>query len=345
MWESPDVLKRRVPRVLATGLLLVLTVAGLSGCHTSPNVAAYVGQSQITVAELESAVDQRMADPDIAAYAKGHEDEFTRRVLTLLVTEQVYADAAEKYGVQVGNGAVRARITQLLGNDDPAQVYRQLAKQGIGREDVFENVRQQLLRQQIAKAQGKAAALDVAALRARYNEVRESLKQISFGYITVPDDATAATVVEQLTADPASYAAVAAAHPDQNTLTALQSRTADKLPGVLAQGITAAKPNTAFSTPVPEIGGVVVTFVAGPVYPSFDEVRPDLEKEAGDTVDKAGAALVDDVRKELGVRVNPRFGTIESGKLVAGSGGVVDILENDAAKAAAASSAGPTPGN
>ena len=345
VWESPGVLKRSVRRVLVSGFLLTVAVGGLSGCRTSPSVAAYVGQEQISVTELDSAVDQRLSDKDIAAYAKDHEDEFTRRVLSLMVQERIYAAAAEKYDVQVANDAVRARITQLLGADDPDTVYGQLAQQGIGRDDVFENVRQQLLRQQIAAAAGKDDALDVTALQARYAEVRESLKKISFGYITVPDDATAATVIAQLTADPSSYPAVAAAHPDQNTLGALESRTADQLPSVLAQGITAAAPNTAFSTAVPEAGGVVVTFVAGPVYPSFEEVRPDLEKEAGDTVDKAGAAIVDDVRKDLRITVNPRFGVLEDGKLVPGSGGVVDILKQDAAKAAAAAPAGATPGN
>jgi hypothetical protein len=345
VWQPASVLKRRVPRVLVTAFLLVVAVGGLSGCRTSPNVAAYVGQGQITVAALNSAVDQRLSDKDIAAYAKHHEDEFTRRVLSLMVQERIYAAAAEKYHVQVANDAVRARITQLLGADDPDTVYGQLAQQGIGREDVFENVRQQLVRQRIAAAEGKDDALGVAALQAQYTKVRDSLAKISYGYVVVPDDATAAAVVAQLTADPASYAAVAAAHPNANTLPALTSSTKDQLPSILAPGITAAAPNTAFSTPVPQIGGVVVTFVAGPVYPSFEEVRPDLEKSAAATVDKAGAALVDDVRKSLGVRVNPRFGAIESGKLVAGSGGVVDILKDDAAKAAAASSAGPTPGN
>jgi peptidyl-prolyl cis-trans isomerase SurA len=138
---------------------------------------------------------------------------------------------------------------------------------------------------------------------------------------------------------------VAAAHPNQNTLPALESRTADKLPSVLAQGINDAAPNTGFSTPVPEAGGVVVTFVAGPVYPSFEEVRPDLEKEAADKVDKAGGSIVDDFRKDLGVTVNPRYGVLKDGKLVADGGGVVDILKDDAAKAAAAASPGATPGN
>jgi SurA N-terminal domain len=330
------VLKRRVPRLLATGFLIAVTVSGLAGCRTSPNVAAYVGDEQITVAALDTAVDQRLADPDIATYAKGHEDEFTRRVLSLMVQEEVYAAASQKYGVQVGDDAVRARITELLGADNPDTVFQQLAQQGIGREDVFENVRQQLLRLEIATAEGKAEGLDEAALQAAYAAAREGLAQVSFGYITVPDDATATQVLAQLTADPSSYGAVAAQYPGAYTLPALETRAPDQVPSVLAQGIAAAQPNTGFATAVPEAGGVVVTFVAGKVYPTFEEARPDLEKAAMDKADKAGAALVDDVRKELGVTVNPRYGVLKDGKLVAESGGVVDILKDDAAAAAAA---------
>ena len=76
---------------------------------------------------------------------------------------------------------------------------------------------------------------------------------------------------------------------------------------MLAEGIAAAAPNTAFATAVPEAGGVVVTFVEGTVYPTFEEVRPDLEKEAADAADEAGTSVIDDVRTKLGVTVNPRF--------------------------------------
>jgi len=325
------VLKRRVPRVLATGFLLAVTVSGLSACRTDPSVAAYVGDEQVTVAELDAAVDERLADEDVAAYAEGNEDEFTRRVLSLLVQEEVYAAAAERFDVRVADGEVRARIAELIGSDDPDEVYSQLAQQGIGREDVFENVRQQLVRQEIAAAEGKAGGLDDAALQARYAEVRDGLAEVSFGYITVPDDATATAVLAALTADPASYPAVAAQYPGAYTLPALEARGPDELPAVLSAGIAAAAPNTGFSTPVPEAGGVVVTFVAGPVYPTFDEVRADLEKEAGDAASQAGNSIVEDFKKDLGVTVNPRYGVLEDGKLVAGGGGVVDILEDDAA--------------
>jgi peptidyl-prolyl cis-trans isomerase SurA len=322
--------------VLVPGLILAVAVPGLAACRTSPNVAAYVGDTQIGVTELQSAVDERLTVPEVAAYAASQEDEFYRRVLGLLVQEELYAVAADRYGVRVDDQDVRTRIDALLGDDDPDEVFGQLAQQGIGREDVFENVRQQLVRQGIAESEGEAEALGDEALRARYEEVRESLGEVSFGYVTVPDEATAAAVLAQLTADPASYPAVAAQYPGAVTLPALESRAPDQLPAVLAEQIAAAEPNTGFTVTVPEAGGVVVGFVAGTVYPPFEEVRPQLEAEAAQTVERTGAELVEEVRGDLGVRVNPRFGVLEEGQLVPGEGGVVDILEGDGADAAAA---------
>ena len=322
-------LKRRVPRVLVSGFLLAVAVSGLSACRTSPSVAAYVGEAQVTVDELDAAVAERLEDPDVAAYAEDQEDDFTRRVLSLLVAEEVYAAAGEEFGVEVSDDAVRTRIDQLLGDDDPATVYKQLAEQGVGREDVFENVRQQLFRQEIAQAEGQAEGLSEDALRARYDEVRDTLAEVSFGYITVPDEATANGVLAQLTADPQTYEPLAAQFPGAYTLPSMEARGPDEVPGVLAEGIAAAEPNTGFITPVPETNGVVVTFVVGTVYPPFEEVRPQLEQEAGEAANEAGTTLVSDFRDDLKITVNPRFGVIEEGRLVPGDSGVVDILGDE----------------
>jgi hypothetical protein len=336
MWEPADVLKRRVPRLLVSGFLLAVAVSGLTGCRTSPNVAAYVGDEQVTVAELDAAAAERLEDPDIAAYASGQETEFTRRLLTLLVQEEIHAAAADRYDVQVDNDDVRRRITELLGEDDPDAVYGRLAQQGVGREDVFENVRQQLVRLRIAEQEGKAEGSSDTALRARYEEVREDLAEVSFGYITVPDEATAAAVLGQLTADPTAYPALAAQYPGAYTLPALETRAPDKVPPPLADGVAAAAPNTGFTLPIPETGGVVVTFVSGTVYPDFEEVRPQLEEEAAGQADAAGAELVDEVRSDLDVTVNPRYGVLKDGQLGPGEGGVVDLLGGDASTEAAA---------
>jgi hypothetical protein len=324
MWEPAIVLKRRVPRVLATGFLLAVAVTGLSACRTSPNVAAYVGSERVTVAELDAAVADRLDDPALADYAERNEADYTRQVLSYLVEERVYAAAMERYDVRIGDDDVRARIDELLGNDDPDAVFTQLAERGVGRTDVFENVRQQLIRQELA-AEGGADAPGEEALRARYGEVRDSLGEYSFGYISTPDAAAAQAVLDRLTADPASYAALAAQYPDALTMTALESRAAAdlaQLPAQLVEGITTAAPNTGFTVPGPDPGQVVVVFVAGTVYPSFEEVRPQLEQEAAETADAAGTEVVDEVRSDLGVRLNPRFDE-------PGEESVVTILEDD----------------
>ena len=112
-------------------------------------------------------------------------------------------------------------------------------------------MRQQLVRRRIAEAEGEAGALTDEALRARYAEVREDLAQVSFGYITVPDQAAADAVLAQLTAAPADYPAIAAQYAGPATLPELETRAPEEVPGVLAEGIAAAAPNTGFTTPVP----------------------------------------------------------------------------------------------
>jgi hypothetical protein len=319
VWEGPAVQTRRLIASLAVGLVV------LTGCRTSPDVAAYVGDGTVTVAELEAAVDERLADEEVAAYAAGDEQAFTRRVLDSLVQREVHAAAADRYGVQVGDRAVRARIDELLGDDDPDEVFSQLAQQGIGREDVTESIRQQLVREGIAAADGQAEALSEESLRAQYEQVRGDLAEIEFGYIAVPDAATGDAVLAQLTAAPAGYPAVAAQYPGQFTLGAVTRRGPDELPPVMAEQLTAAAPGTGFTVEVSEVG-TVVGFVTAVVEPTFAEVRPQLEAAAGEEVAQAGAKLVDEVREDLDLSVNPRYGVLRDGRLVEGDGGVVEIL-------------------
>jgi peptidyl-prolyl cis-trans isomerase SurA len=316
-----------------SGFLLAVTVTGLTACRTSPSVAAYVGEEQVTVAELEAAVDERRTDPDIDAFAQNDPGAFTRRVLTLLVQEEVHAVAMERFDVRVDDDEVRARIEQLLGQDDPDAVFGQLATQGVARADVFENVRQQLAQQHIAEQEGQAEGLTEEALRADYDESRESLARLSFGYITTPDQAAADAVLAQLTAAPDSYGTVAAQYPGPTTLPELAERAPGDVPAPLAEQFAAAEPGTGFTLAVPEVGGVIVGFVKGIVYPTFEEVRPQLEQQAADQAVQAGSALIEEVRSDLDVTVNPRFGAFQEGQLQPGGGDLVDLLEDDGTSA------------
>ncbi|TWH71549.1 peptidyl-prolyl cis-trans isomerase SurA [Modestobacter roseus] len=306
--------------MLAAGLV---AVAPLAGCRTAPTVAAYVGEEQIGVAELDEAVDARLADPAIADYAAGQRADYTRQVLSLRIDAQVYAEAADRLGVAVRDGEVRERIATLLGGSDPDAVYAQVAQQqGATPEDVFASVRQELLRQRIADAAGRVD-LSEAGLRARYEELRPQLQQVAVGFVTVPDQATAQAVLTQLVADPASYPAVAAQYPGQATLPQVQTTTPDQLAGPLAEAFAATPAGQGFTLPVPEAGGVVVGFVAARTEPSFAEVRGQLAEQAGEQAGELGAEIVAEVREELDPVVNPRYGVLEDARVVRLTEGVV----------------------
>jgi peptidyl-prolyl cis-trans isomerase SurA len=327
------VFRRKATAVLAVGLA---SVAVLSGCRTSPDVAAYVGDDQLTVGELQAAVDERLADPDIAAYAAGKESSYTRQVLTLQVTDAVYAAAARRYDVDVSDAEVRDRIQSLLGGAAQDEVFAQLAQQqGVNAEDVEANIRQQLVRAELAAAAGKADLSD-AALQQRYEQSLGQLTQVQLGIITVPDQPTADAVLAQLLADPAGYPAVAAQHPGNNTLPEVQSFASGDLPEVLAESIGATPAGQGFTQPVAEAGGVVVGFVSAVVTPSFADVRSQLAQQAGSEADAAGAALVSEFQADVDVDVNPRYGVLQEGQVVPADGGVVKVLEQAGAGAAGA---------
>ncbi|MCV2489562.1 peptidylprolyl isomerase [Geodermatophilus sp. YIM 151500] len=316
-------LNRRLTAVAAVGVALV----GLTGCRTSPSVAAYVGDEQVSVAELEAAVDRRLDDPALAAFAQGQPDVYTRQVLTTLVQDAVHEAAAARYGVRVTDDDVRTRIDALLGDDDPEQVFAQLAGQGLGYADVFASVRQQLVRQRIAESEGLAEGLAPEDLQARYEQVRDQFTELDFGFITVPDQATADAVLAQLTANPGGYPSVAAQYGGPYTLAQTEQRPPAELPAPLRQQAAAAAPGTGFSVAVPETGGIVVGFVADRTTPSFEELRPRLEQEALAAADEQVQELVGEVRADLDVTVNPRYGRLEEGVVAPGRGGPVDILD------------------
>ena len=175
-------------------------------------------------------------------------------------------------------------------------------------------------------------------LQARYEEAQETLAEVRFGYITVPDEAAAAARGRPAHRRPGRLRGRRRAVPGPYTLPELTERA---LPTAGAAGRAGGRgpPNTAFTPAVPEVRGVVVTFVEGIVYPSFEELRPQLEQEATEAAEAAGKALVETCAT-ISACVNPRYGVLEDGRLVPGDGGVVDILGDEGAAAAAPSGAG-----
>jgi SurA N-terminal domain len=334
--------RRPAARVVLGGLALALAAVGLAGCRTDPNVAAYVGGDTISVHQLEDAVADRAAEPQMASYVAAHRDTYPRQVLGLLVTDQVYTDAEQHFGVQVGDDAVRTELDQRLAGSDATQQYAAAAAQGYSKQDVFEIIRQQLVRRQIAHVQKLDGALSDSALQAAYQQQLANFTQKQLGTIQTPDQATADAVIAQLNSNPAGYATVAAQHAGDYTTPELQSVPAAQVPSQLQQGVAAAAPNTAFSIAGPA-GGVVVVFVGPTVNTSFQDAKAQLESDASTTVDNAAQQVVSKYRDGLSLTVNPRYGVLgKDGTLSEPTGGAVTLLGG--APDSSPAGASPSPG-
>ncbi|MGY1741776.1 MULTISPECIES: peptidyl-prolyl cis-trans isomerase [unclassified Blastococcus] len=317
---------RRPAAVLTLGLIAGLA---LTGCRTSPTVAAYVGDETITVDELQTAVDDRRADPAVTA---GDEPEYTRTVLTELVNSAVLTSAAEHFGVDPDPEGLPELLELLLEGQDPELFYEQAAAQGLTRADALERVRQVAVLASIAVAEGAVDETTEASLRATFEEgLAGQAGQVSLGFVNVPDQAAADAAVAALQADPGSYTTVAAPYLNGTTLPEPQNVTVDalassQLPPDLVAQIAATPPGTAFATAVEGVPGLVVVWVGQPQLPTFEESREQLELAAVNEAAEAGDAIVAEYQAGLDIDVNPRYGSLEDGSVVPAAGGAVELL-------------------
>ena len=318
-----------VRRTVAGLAVLTATVAALSACRTSPGVAAYVGGEVITTPQLDAAVQEGLSNESVADLYDGRIPEYRRIVLQELVATEVYDAAAERYDVAVSEANVSAFLdAELAQSGDPDAFFDQQAIEGRTEANVREQVRRFLLNEQIATAIGLDAATSDAALRELYEQTRGQYGEYELGIISVPDQATADAVLAQLTADPASYADVAANYPNPNTFAAPESGTAEQLTGIGVDPALLA-PGQGFSDALLPTGEITVVFIFAITYPEFEDLRATLEQQVRQEQQTAIDAELQAVRESLDITVNPRYGTFDdSGSLVPDDRGVVSVIDD-----------------
>jgi len=321
---------RRLSLILP--VVTVLVVAALAGCRTEPAVAAYVENLTISTDELAAAVDQRLADENIAAVVEPGDADYQRLVLSQLVQQSIYRILSADYGVEVTDRRVQDKLDELLSGDGPQggeDVFAQLAaEQMLSELDVRENVRQALIRAAIAAEEGLDGPTQEPALRQRYEEIKDQLSMIELGFITVPDQETADTTLATVLADPDSYDDLAATYAGPNTQPVLRRAPLTDVPGPLLPSVSQTAAGQGFTVAIPETGGIVVGYVASLEVPSFEEVRAEIRTEAASGVDAAVGPIVTEFVSGLDIDINPRYGSLDQGRVVPDSGGVVRILED-----------------
>ncbi|MDQ4038572.1 MAG: hypothetical protein M3313_09545 [Actinomycetota bacterium] len=320
-------------RYLTLPVLSLLTVLSLAGCRAEPGVAAYVGDRTITTDQLSAAIQDRMADPNIAAVIEPGDPDYQRFVLSLLIKGVGYRLLSDTYDVAVTDRDVEVRLDELLSGDSADEIdalYARLAaEERVAEIDVRENVRQALIREQIAVEEELDAPIQDPALRQRYAELKDQLSTIELGVITVPDQETAEATLEALVADPSAYVALAAPYAGPTTYPSVTSSAVSEVPPELLPSVLQTAVGQGFTVAVPGISGIVVGYVASLEVPTFEAAREQILAEAASGVDAAAGEIVNEFLSGLDIDVNPRYGSLDQGRVVPGSDdGVVQILED-----------------
>jgi peptidyl-prolyl cis-trans isomerase SurA len=313
--------------------VLLLTAAALAGCRSEPGVAAYIEDTTISTEALAAAVDERLTDPNIAAVIEPGDADYQRQVLSQLVQQGIYRILSAEYDVSVTDRDVDAKLDELLAGDDQQSaedVYARLAaEQSLAEIDVRENVRQALIREEIAVAEGLDGPVQEPALRQRYEEIKDQLSTIELGFITVPDQETAEATLATIVADPGSYPTLAATYEGPNTQPVLRSAPLPNVPAPLLASVQATAAGQGFILPLAETGGIVVGYVASLEVPPFEDVRSQVRVEAATGVDAQVGEIVTEIVSGFDIDINPRYGSLEDGQVVSDTdGGVVRILED-----------------
>lgn len=298
--------------VLAAGAALLL----LTGCGDSSQVragaAAIVGSERITTEDLRALVERGLADPQAAQQVGADREAYQRQALSRLINTAVLEAAAKERGVEVTQGDVAEQVELFAMQAGGREALEQQAAQsGISPQDLEPFVRSIVLDQQLGDALTEDVDVPAAALQAAYQENLAQYDQVRTRHILVPEEATARTILTNVTRDRGRFEPLAAQF---STDTSNKDKGGDL--GLAGRGqFVPAFENAIFGA---EEGDVVlvqtqfgwhVVEVLERQTTTLAEATPELRRTALQAERQSAVQMVlQETSAELGIKVNPRFG-------------------------------------
>ena len=278
-----------------------------------PGAAAVVGTDRIEVSELQDLVDRGLADPQAAQQLGADRAAFQRSALSRLINNEILEEAAEDEGVEVTEGAVDEqldRFAEQAGSREALQM--QAAQSGVSPQDLRPFVRSIVLDQALADKLTADIPVAPADLQALYQENIAQYDRVQTRHILVPDETTARTILGNVQRDRSRFEALAAQF---STDTSNKDRGGDL--GLAGRGqfvpefeeaIFGAEPGEIVLVKT-QFGWHVVEVLERRTT-SLAEATPELRRSALMSVRQTRVGeLIRAKAAELGVKVNPRFGT------------------------------------
>ncbi|MFL6127474.1 MAG: SurA N-terminal domain-containing protein, partial [Mycobacteriales bacterium] len=308
----------RSPRRPATGAVLaVLAALVLTGCgDLRAGAAAVVGDQRVTDDQVGKLVDESLAAPGaregLATNFHGDLASYKRTLLRVEVRRLLAEASAARLGIAVPESEVEARYRSMQQQAGSAAAFAaQLAAQPISPALYRELVRTEVIESEIGYRQGGVRRLTESQLRAAYEQYLPTATTANLTLIQLPDAATARRVLAQVQADPAQFGPVGAQFSQQRTPPKPQDLALNTLPADLARRLQQTEPGTIFGYQLSN-GGAQAFFVirfGGIKRPTLQSARPQLVAQSVREAALAGQKYVARVAGELGVEVNPRYGT------------------------------------
>jgi parvulin-like peptidyl-prolyl isomerase len=315
---------RRFRRVTAVAALAAATAA-LPACQSRIGAAAIVGEQRISDDTLQSVVQEALASPGVRdalpnSDYKGDLASYRRTVLGIEVERVLAETAAQRLGISVDEAAVtnRYRFYESQSGSSAQFAADLAAKTALSPALFRELVRTEVIESEIGYHTGGAKRPTEAELRSLYEQYASSATTATLSLIQVPNAAVARSVLARLRRDPSAFTAVAKEYADMpQTAADPQQYVQSRLPPDLSARLARANPGDVLIYSLSG-NGTVVTYVIrfdGIKRPTLESSRPQLESQSLKQAAGAGQRYVATVANEVGVQVNPRYGSWDGKRL------------------------------
>ena len=305
-----------VPAVLL-GVALVLSGCGNS--TSSPGAAAIVGKHRISTDTLQSRVNEALKDPAANdKLGKNNRASFVRDELGQLINNDVIAAAAADHGVTVSDSEIDNQINQFAQQaGGVTQLEQSAAQNGVPKSALRTFIRFYVLRQKLADKLVADIPVTQDQLQAAYQQNIDQFDKVHSAHILVKDKKTADKILQQVKANPSSFASLAARYSldtsNKNSGGDLGFAGHGQFVKEFSDAIFAAKPGS-FIEVHSQFGWHIVHVIARKTVPlaqAETQLKDQILKTQRDTL--LQKALSDEAKK-LGVHVNPRYGRWDATK-------------------------------
>ncbi len=311
---------RRAGRLaaLAAAGLLALTACG-EGDAARPGAAATVGDQRVATSELQELVQRGSKNEGAKRQIEADRAGFERQQLSTLVRRELLAQAAERKDVKVTGGEVDARIDELAQQSGGREALEsRAAESGVAAADIPDVVEDIVLADKLGDKLVEDVEVPAPQLQQLYQQNAEQFNQVHSAHILVKDKAASDQILRQVKGDPSKFAEIAEAqsidtsNKDKGGDLGFAGRGAFVKP--FADAIFNGKPGDIVQVQT-EFGWHVVRIIEKKTV-SLQEATPQLRAQAlGEQRNEKLRAYLSEVAKDVGVKINPRFGSWNSKEL------------------------------